>query len=391
MNQDPTAVVYDERDVRVLDAAFVRVHPGMFIGNLRSDGLHYLLFALVDDAVREARRGHCRNIELVVGCDQTIRLQDDGRSFEPARLAELFTSFHGPDIHRDSQRRGLEGVNGMVGSVINALSEWCRVEIHSTDCIQQMQFARGQVEERWKTLPHLSHEHHGFVVEFKPDVEIFEETRFDFDTIGNRLQELAFLNPGLTLSVCDERNGGHAKYRFHGGLVDFVREFNHGQPTLHPTICFGSSSGEIEVRGAFQYCDSDVIVIRNYVNGESLRDGGTHVTGLWRGLTLGWKACLRGTNDPVNSLVGQDYREGLTAVVQVQHPDPVFQGAARWSVTNPELDPLVAQAVRAAIREFGRRHADLVPRLYRHFTQAADVRRRAMEVRRTLRTATPDA
>lgn len=229
----------------------------------------------------------------------------------------------------------------------------------------------------------------GFVVEFKPDGEVFEETRFDFDTITNRLHELAFLNPGLTLTVRDERNDCHETYCSGAGLVDFVKEINHGQSTLHPTICFGRSSGEIDVRGAFQYCDSDVMVIRNYVNGESLREGGTHVTGLWRGLTLGWKDCLRVVGHTVNSLIGEDFREGLTAVVQVQHPDPVYQGAARWSVANPELDSLVAQAVRSAIREFGRRHPDLVPRLYQHFSQAADARRHAMEVRRTFRTAPP--
>ncbi|WP_407946837.1 DNA topoisomerase (ATP-hydrolyzing) subunit B [Pontibacillus marinus] len=340
---------YDENQIQVLEGLeAVRKRPGMYIGSTNEKGLHHLVWEIVDNSIDEALAGYCDHITVTIEKDNSITVTDNGRGIpvgmhkkanRPA-VEVILTVLHAGGKFGGGGYKVSGGLHGVGASVVNALSSELEVFVHLDGQIHYQKYHRGVPDEDLKVIGETDVS--GTRIHFKPDTEIFSETQeYQFDTLANRLRELAFLNKGIKISINDERDEEQEdkEFLYEGGIVSYVEHLNRTRDGLHEPFYVESESEEISVEVALQYNDGFVSNIYSFANNIHTYEGGTHESGFKTALTrvindYARKNQMFKENDP--NLTGDDVREGLTAIISIKHPDPQFEGQTKTKLGNSE-------------------------------------------------------
>ena len=357
-----SAETYTASDIKVLEGLeAVRKRPAMYIGDTGAYGLHHLVYEVVDNSVDEALAGYCDSIKVILHSDGSCSVGDNGRGIpvdthkESGKSAAevVLTVLHAGGKFEHSAYKVSGGLHGVGVSVVNALSEWLDLEIRRDGKVWTQRYEygvpQGDLAAGEKTTKH------GTIVKFKPDAKIFEETTFSFDTLSNRLREMAFLNKGLKIVIEDERDERSHTFLYKGGIIEFIKHLNQNKTPVHPKVLFfeGKRDG-IEVEVALQYNDGYQENVFSFANNINTREGGTHLTGFRAALTgtIGNYAKANGfLKNFKGDMSGDDVREGLTAVVSIRIPDPQFEGQTKSKLGNSEVKGLVQQIVNDRLSE----------------------------------------
>src|SRR6266540_1943025 len=334
----------------------------MYIGDTGSYGLHHLVYEAVDNAVDEALAGYCDSIKVILHSDGSCSVGDNGRGIpvdihkESGRPAAevVLTVLHAGGKFEHSAYKVSGGLHGVGVSVVNALSEWLELEIRRGGRTWTQRYENGGVPTA-PLAPGEPTKKHGTIIRFKPDPTIFEETSLSFDTLSNRLREMAFLNRGLKIVIEDERDERTHEFLYKGGIIEFVKHLNQNKTPIHPKVLFFEGKrGDIEIEVALQYNDGYQENIFSFANNINTREGGTHLTGFRAALTSqissyakaqGYLKTFKG------DVSGDDVREGLTAVVSVRLPEPQFEGQTKAKLGNTDVKGLVQQIVNDRLAE----------------------------------------
>jgi len=357
-----TAETYTASDIKVLEGLeAVRKRPAMYIGDTSAYGLHHLVYEVVDNSVDEALAGHCDSIKVILHSDGSCSVGDNGRGIpvdthvESGKSAAevVLTVLHAGGKFEHSAYKVSGGLHGVGVSVVNALSEWLDLEIRrgGRAWIQRYEYGvpQGDLAQGEKTSKH------GTIIKFKPDAKIFEETTFSFDTLSNRLREMAFLNRGLKIVIEDERDERSHTFFYKGGIIEFIKHLNQNKTPIHPKVLFfEGKKGDIEVEVALQYNDGYQENVFSFANNINTREGGTHLTGFRAALTSTLSNYAQANNflkSFKGGVTGDDVREGLTAVVSVRLPEPQFEGQTKAKLGNSDIRGLVQQIVNDKLAE----------------------------------------
>ncbi len=362
-----TPVTYTEDNMKTLkDAAHIRQNPGMYVGNTEADGLHHLVYEIVYNSVDEALAGYCKNITIVINVDGSISVVDDGRGIPvgvkadtgKSTLEEALTIAGTSGKFDNAAYRVSAGLHGMGAKAMNALSEWCEAEVRRDGRVFHMKFERGYAVGPLTDLGPAPKGVTGTGITFKPDPEIFGALTFDYDRLTTRFQQLAYLNKGLALTLRDERDGRGETFKSDLGIAEYVTYLNTGETAVHNPIYMTkeveTAVGRVTVEVCIQYTAGDTEIEMGFTNNAYNKDGGTHLSGFRGGLTR----CLT-TYGKKNSLfkeglelVSRDFREGLTAVISVSHPDPSFESQTKVKLTTPDVEGIVSSVLYEALSEF---------------------------------------
>jgi DNA gyrase subunit B len=342
---------YDASKIKVLEGLeAVRKRPAMYIGNTAAGGLHHLVYEVVDNSIDEAQAGYCDRIDITIHIDNSVTVVDNGRGIpvdmhptEGKPAAEVvMTVLHAGGKFDNESYKVSGGLHGVGVSVVNALSEFLNLEIWREGLVYEMRFERGKTVIEFHQTG--TTKRRGTKVHFKPDPGVFEETVFSFDTLSQRLRELAFLNEGVTIVIEDERaeNRRH-EFNYKGGIVSFVEHLNKNKTAIHPKPIFIRSERDgVIAETAIQYNDSYNENVFSFANSINTLEGGTHLSGFRSALTrtINSYAAKAITKEQV-SLSGDDVREGLTAVVSVKLSRPQFEGQTKTKLGNSEVKGIV--------------------------------------------------
>ena len=354
-----TETGYSGSEIQVLEGLeAVRKRPGMYIGSTSTSGLHHLVYEIVDNSIDEALAGYCNEIQVTINEGNTITVTDNGRGIpvdiQPqtgkAALEVVFTVLHAGGKFGGGGYKVSGGLHGVGASVVNALSEWLEVRVHRDGKIHQMKFARGNVTQEMTVVGETDHT--GTSVTFKPDPEMFEDLVYSYDVLHSRMQEEAFLNAGLRITISDARLASadkDEKDRYHsmcyeGGIREFVTWLNRSKDALHGDVIYMAGQkddGIAEV--ALQYNDSYSETISSFANNVRTTEGGMHEEGFKRALTTvlnnyGRKIKMLKDDEKIS---GEDCREGLTCVISVKLSEPQFEGQTKTKLGNSEMRTLV--------------------------------------------------
>ncbi|MCY7123135.1 DNA topoisomerase (ATP-hydrolyzing) subunit B [Streptococcus mutans] len=365
-NLDQLAQEYDASQIQVLEGLeAVRMRPGMYIGSTSKEGLHHLVWEIVDNSIDEALAGFASHIQVFIEEDNSITVIDDGRGIpvdiqqktgRPA-VETVFTVLHAGGKFGGGGYKVSGGLHGVGSSIVNALSTQLDVRVHKNGKIHYQEYHRGVVAEDLKVIGDTDIT--GTIVHFTPDPEIFTETtEFDFDKLAKRIQELAFLNKGLKISITDKRSGQERKEEFHyeGGIVSYVEFINENKEVIFdkPIYTDGSLDG-ISVEVAMQYTTGFHENIMSFANNIHTHEGGTHEQGFRTALTrvindyAKKNKILKENEDNLN---GDDVREGLTAIISIKHPNPQFEGQTKTKLGNSEVVKITNRLFSDALNRF---------------------------------------
>ncbi|MDI6851865.1 MAG: DNA topoisomerase (ATP-hydrolyzing) subunit B [bacterium] len=348
---------YTAREIKVLKGLEgVRARPAMYIGDTSKQGLHHLVYEIVDNAIDEALAGFCTEINVKIRKDGTITVKDNGRGIpvdihpeEKIPAVEIvFTYLHAGGKFGSKAYQISGGLHGVGASVVNALSEYLEAKIYRDGKIYHIAFSRGKKIKNLEIIGET--EEHGTEVTFKPDIEIFKNINFDFETLNERLKELAYLVKGVKISIEDERNGKYNEYQFEGGLKEFLVELDEGNYVINEKPFYFDRKFEnerVEVEVALQYNKGYEENLISFVNTINTTEHGTHVTGLRQGLTRALNDFAKKNNliKENQAFQGEDLREGLTCIIHVKLPDPQFEGQTKTKLGNTYISGIVASAV----------------------------------------------
>ncbi|HOW16969.1 MAG TPA: DNA gyrase subunit B, partial [bacterium] len=354
---------YSAKSIKVLDGLeAVRKRPGMYIGDTSQRGLHHLVFEIVDNSVDEHLAGHCGNIKVIIHADDSITVEDDGRGI-PVEIHEelgisaaevVLTKLHAGGKFDSSSYKVSGGLHGVGMSCVNALSEVLRVEISRDSKVYSQTYRRGAPEAPLAETGTTSSR--GTKITFKPDPQIFEVLEYSFDIISKRLRELAFLNRGLSINLLDERTDKDVIFKYEGGIVSFVEYINQNKKSIHqPPIYLTAEKGPIIVEVSMQWNDSYQENIFSFCNNINTIEGGTHLSGLKAALTRTVNLYAVKSNMLTGlkeSLLGEDIREGIAAVVSVKVPQPQFEGQTKTKLGNSEVKGIVETIVNEYLLQF---------------------------------------
>ena len=387
---------YDAGNIQVLEGLeAVRMRPGMYIGSTSARGLHHLVYEVVDNSVDEALAGYATHIEVTICEDNSIEVIDDGRGI-PTGMHEtgmpavelVLSKLHAGGKFGGGGYKVSGGLHGVGISVVNALSEWTIVDVYQHGKIQEISFERGNKASDLKEIG--TTDRTGTTVRFKPDAQIFETTIFEFDVLKTRLQELAFLNKGLRITLSDKRGEGRSEsFHYEGGLVQFIEYLNEAKEAITPSvISIDNTRDDVVVDVALQYNDSYSETILSFVNNINTIDGGTHLSGFRTALTrtlndYGRKAGILKDNE--SNLTGEDVREGLTAVVSVKVLEPQFEGQTKGKLGNSEVKGITDTIVSDGLRVFLEEHPAEAKKIIEKATNASRAREAARKARELTR------
>ena len=387
---------YDAGNIQVLEGLeAVRMRPGMYIGSTSARGLHHLVYEVVDNSVDEALAGYATHIEVTICEDNSIKVIDDGRGI-PTGMHEtgmpavelVLSKLHAGGKFGGGGYKVSGGLHGVGISVVNALSEWTIVDVYQHGKIQEISFERGNKTSDLKEIG--TTDRTGTTVRFKPDAQIFETTIFEFDVLKTRLQELAFLNKGLRITLSDKRGEGRSEsFHYEGGLVQFIEYLNEAKEAITPSvISIDNTRDDVVVDVALQYNDSYSETILSFVNNINTIDGGTHLSGFRTALTrtlndYGRKAGILKENE--SNLTGEDVREGLTAVVSVKVLEPQFEGQTKGKLGNSEVKGITDTIVSDGLRVFLEEHPAEAKKIIEKATNASRAREAARKARELTR------
>ena len=388
---------YGADQIQILEGLeAVRKRPGMYIGSTSTRGLHHLVYEIVDNAVDEALAGYCHNIFVTINPGDSITVVDDGRGIPvginkkaglPA-VEVVFTVLHAGGKFGGGGYKVSGGLHGVGASVVNALSEWLEVEICSDGKIYQQRYERGKVVEKLTVIGTCEPEKTGTKVTFLPDKEIFEDTVYDFNTLKQRLREMAFLTKNIRIVLRDERNPEEPVekvFHYEGGIREFVKYLNKGKTPLYEDIiyCEGTRDG-VYVEVAMQHNDSYTEGSYSFVNNITTPEGGTHLTGFKNALTKTFNDYAR-TNklikDSDQNLSGDDIREGLTAIISIKIGEPQFEGQTKQKLGNSEARGAVESVVTDQLTIFLEQHPQVAKTIVEKSVLSARAREAARKAR----------
>jgi len=386
---------YDATTIQVLGGIeAVRKRPAMYIGDTSARGLHHLVYEVVDNSIDEATAGYCDKIKVTVHTDSSVSVEDNGRGIpvdihkklkKPA-LEVVLTTLHagGKFDHRAYKVSG--GLHGVGVSCVNALSEWLEAEVKRGSKVYHQSFEKGITKTKIKTIGKAKTS--GTKITFKPDEDIFSVKEFSFDVLSQRLRELAFLNKNVEIILKDERKNKETVFKFKGGIVSFVEYLNRNKEPLHKKIIyFQKEKDGIEVEGALQYNNGYKETIYSFANNINTIEGGTHLSGFKTALTRALNQYAKGKNllKNLNSISGEDAREGICAVVSVKIPNPQFEGQTKTKLGNSEVDGLVNSIAFEALSSFFEENPSTVNKVVNKAVVAARAREAARKARELTR------
>jgi DNA gyrase subunit B len=344
---------YGADKIKVLEGLeAVRKRPAMYIGNTSTEGLHQLIYEVVDNSIDEALAGFCNQVHVTIHIDSSVTVLDNGRGIpveehpqEKRPAAEVvMTKLHAGGKFDNQTYKVSGGLHGVGVSVVNALSEFLDLEIWRGGKVYQQRFERGKPGEFRQTG---TTKRRGTKITFKPDAQIFEDLSFSFDVLSQRLRELAFLNEGVEITIKDERNEKEHTFNYQGGIVSFVSHLNKNKVCLHPEPIFlKGERDQVIVEIALQYNDGYNENVFTFANSINTHEGGSHLSGFRSGLTRSINNALNRLNNKEKiTLSGEDVREGLTAVLSVKLPRPQFEGQTKTKLGNSEVKGIVEALV----------------------------------------------
>lgn len=366
-NLEMLADEYDASQIQVLEGLeAVRMRPGMYIGSTSKEGLHHLVWEIVDNSIDEALAGFASHIEVFIEPDNSITVVDDGRGI-PVDIQEktgrpavetVFTVLHAGGKFGGGGYKVSGGLHGVGSSVVNALSTVLDVTVHKDGQKYYQEYHRGLVGDDLKIIGET--DRRGTTVHFVPDPEIFTETvEFDFDKLATRVRELAFLNRGLRISLTDKREGNEKNevhFYYEGGIQSYVEYLNENKTVIfEPAIFTEGEMDGIAVEVAMQYTDTYHSVVMSFANNINTHEGGTHEQGFRTALTRvinNYAKQNKILKENEDNLTGDDVREGLTAVISVKHPNPQFEGQTKTKLGNSEVTGIVNKLFAEALTTF---------------------------------------
>ena len=387
---------YAASDIRVLEGLkAVRKTPAMYIGNTGPEGLHHLIYEVVDNSIDEALAGYCDRIEVEILNDNSVVISDDGRGIPvdihkgenvPA-LEVVMTKLHAGGKFDNKTYKVSGGLHGVGVSVVNALSEYLEAEVYRDGKIYFQRYEKGDtkstVEVRGETKKR------GTKIHFMPDPEIFDAIQWEFETLTRRMRELSFLTKGVRIKITDEQSGRKKDFLYEGGIRSFVEYLNRNREALHgkPIYISGEKTG-VMIEIALQYNSSYKEAIFSYANNISTREGGTHLSGFKSALTRSINLYLQ--NSPLHKnfkekLSGEDVREGLTAVISVKLPEPQFEGQTKTKLGNSDIKGLVENQVNEGLSSFFEENPRIVKAILSKVVDAARAREAARKAKELAR------
>jgi len=401
LTAEPKGHHYDATSIQVLEGLeAVRKRPAMYIGDIGVRGLHHLVYEVVDNSVDEALAGHCTEISVTIETDGSCTVRDNGRGIpvdmhattkKPA-LEVVMTTLHAGGKFDDKSYKVSGGLHGVGVSVVNALSEWCEVEVLKDGQLYTQRYEQGKPTGPMKTAPATgaaSKKGSGTTTRFKPDGQIFTDTTFHWDTLAGRLRELGFLNSGLAIKLADARTGKSAEYLYKGGIIEFVRYLNQNKEVLHgKPVFFGRERDGIQAEICLQYNDSYAESVHTFVNNINTIEGGTHLIGFRSALTrsLTNYAEKEGfTSKAKVAVTGEDVREGLTAVISIKMQNPQFEGQTKTKLGNSEVKGAVESIVGEGLRDFFIENPPVARKIVEKMVAAARAREAARKARELAR------
>jgi len=354
---------YDAEDIQVLEGLeAVRRRPGMYVGGTDVKALHHLIYEVVDNSIDEALAGACDHIRIIIHADQSVTVADNGRGIPVAPHPEkkistlqlVMTTLHAGGKFDGGGYKVSGGLHGVGVSAVNALSEWMEVEVKRNGQIHHQRYERGVPQAAVKAvgkLPKARQEETGTKTTFRFDATIFKEVEgYRYETLVQRLREMAFVTKGVTIHFLDERQSPTREmtFYFEGGITSFVRYINRNRGVLHPVVTIEKSVNGLGIEVAVQYTDAYAESVYSFANTIHTIDGGTHLTGLRAALTRTINDYARKSNllkENESNFSGDDTREGLTAIVSIKHPDPQFESQTKVKLMNAEVKSLVESVV----------------------------------------------
>jgi len=397
-NQQPDT--YTAKDITVLEGLEpVRKRPGMYIGGTGIEGLHHLVWEVLDNAIDEALAGHAKNITVTLEAENRVSVKDDGRGIpvdihtqtKKSALETVMTTLHAGGKFGGSGYKVSGGLHGVGISVVNALSLLTRVEVYKGGTIYTQSYKRGKAAAPIKTEGETKE--NGTKVTFEPDPTIFKEIKFNWETIVSRCRQQAYLTKGIYLSLIDKReqtNGHPATYNFYfeGGIVSYVRYLNINRKSLHEPILVSKESDEGALEVAIGYTDDFNEHVFTFANNINTIEGGTHLTGFRTALTRALNDYGR-KNDVFTKVLpaglsGDDVREGLTAIVSVKLRNPQFEGQTKSKLGNPEIKSMVDSAVSSGLTSYLEEHPQDARRILEKSLLSARARLAARAARETV-------
>ncbi len=394
----PSHTGYDAESIQVLEGlTAVRKRPAMYIGDTTTAGLHHLIYEVVDNAIDEAMAGYCTSIIVKLGADGRCAVSDDGRGIpvgpmkhenpnlngRPA-LEVVMTTLHAGGKFDNNSYKTASGLHGVGVSVVNALAEWLVVEVDTEGRTYSIRFERGEIASEMEVIGSTTRS--GTRIEFMPDSQIFPGLEFKFETILARMRELAYLNSGLRITVVDERRGKETEFCYDDGLRQFVRYLSSGSEPLHKDLIMLSANDEAQgwvCDVALQWTDAYNENILSFANNIHTIDGGVHLSSLKTALTRVMNNYARKSNllKGGTTVTGDDFREGITAVISVKLPNPQFQSQTKNRLNNPEIGTFVEQVVYEKLTHYLEEHPAEAKRLVQKGVQAAAAREAARKAR----------
>ena len=383
---------YTAEQIKILEGlSAVRKRPAMYIGNTGIEGLHHLVQELVDNSIDEALAGYCQRIEVLIHIDNSVTVRDDGRGI-PVDMHEkekrpavevVMTKLHSGGKFDNKSYKISGGLHGVGLSVVNALSEYVELEIRRDGKVYHQMYERGDVTTKLEVTGKTKHT--GTQVRFKPDTGIFETTQFSFDTLSQRLRELAFLNKGLFISIEDERADKKHEFYYKGGIISFIEYLSKNKNCVHPKPIYveGVKSG-IEVEIAFQYNDGYTENLFSFANNINTIEGGTHLIGFKTALTRSINQYAANANllkGAKENLTGEDIREGLVGVISVKLSEPQFEGQTKAKLGNSEVKGLVEALVNEKLGGYFEENPSVARKIISRVVDAARAREAARKAR----------
>ena len=387
---------YAAADIKVLEGlTAVRKRPAMYIGNTSFEGLHHLVYEVVDNSIDEAMAGYCDHIDIKILSDNSVSVMDNGRGIPvdmhktenmPA-LEVVMTKLHSGGKFDNKSYKVSGGLHGVGVSVVNALSEFMNVEVYLDGRVYYQRFERGEKKTELKVIKETKRR--GTKIHFMPDHNIFEIIDFDFDTINRRMRELSFLTKGVKIKITDERSGKKNEHYYEGGIRSFVDYLNKNRAVIHakPVYLYGEKDN-ILMEISLQYNDSYNEKIFTFANNINTKEGGSHLIGFKSALTRSINQYLQNSQLSKNfreKLSGDDVREGLTAVVSVKLPDPQFEGQTKTKLGNSEVKGLVETMVNDGLSSFFEENPAIIKRVLSKVIDAARAREAARKARELVR------
>ena len=387
---------YGAADIKVLEGlAAVRKRPAMYIGNTAFEGLHHLVYEVVDNSIDEALAEYCNFIDIKILADNSVEVFDNGRGIpvdiheteQVPALEVVMTKLHAGGKFDNKSYKVSGGLHGVGVSVVNALAEFLEVEVYRDGKIYYQRFERGDKVTELKVIGQTAKK--GTKVHFKPDPDVFETLEFDFETLSRRMRELAFLTRGVKIQIADERTGKSKEFVYEGGIKSFVQYLNKSKAVLHPDpVYISGEKNNVMMEASFQYNDSYNEIICAFANNINTREGGSHLIGFKSALTRGINQYL--SSSPLaksfkEKLTGDDVREGLTAVVSVKLPNPQYEGQTKSKLGNSEVKGLMETLVNEGLSVFFEENPSVAKAIISKVIDAARAREAARKAKELAR------